>query len=72
MTLRSHAAGIDPEKVRAIFERTVRELDAVTVAAGHDGSLVEGDVSGGDWVGDDRDQANSFGLTAADVRGEQQ
>jgi hypothetical protein len=67
-SLRSRASGLDAELLREEFARHVRRLDEITVAAGHDGTLVEGELRGGDWQGDDSPQAHSFRMTTEEAR----
>jgi hypothetical protein len=52
----------DIPALEAVWADFVHRLDELA------GQPFEGFVAGGDWVGDDRSQADAFKLTAAEVR----
>jgi hypothetical protein len=57
--------GVDPERAQAAFAAFVRAIDAATAGSG---DPFEGEIAGGEWVGDDADQARPWSLSAAEVR----
>lgn len=63
-----HVSGIRPGPVEDV--EAVKKAWAEFVAAIDrlGGQPFEGYISGGDWVGDDRPQANAFRLSAEEVR----
>jgi hypothetical protein len=54
----------DVERLERAWAHFVNELDELA------GEPFEGYIAGGDWVGNDRENASAFSISARDVRAE--